>query len=72
MLKQLKDIDIQLDFEHQQFNMVSGLLEDYYDDSNFKLDSVFLIHPLDSSAVKPSIKMTLLTRLYYQQATLVC
>lgn len=41
MLKQLKDIDIQLDFEHKQFNMVSGLIEDYYKDSSFKLDSVF-------------------------------
>lgn len=41
MTKQLKDINIQLNFEQNQFEMVSRLLDDYYDDSNFKLDSVF-------------------------------
>jgi hypothetical protein len=41
LIKELNDIDIQLEFEQKQYNMVSGLLKDYYEDSDFTLDSVF-------------------------------
>ena len=41
MLKELNDIEAQLVFERKQFERVSGLIKDYYDDSKLSLDSVF-------------------------------
>lgn len=41
MVNQMKYIAIQIEFEEKQFMMVDGLLNDFYDDSNFKLDSMF-------------------------------